>query len=49
MNKLLSVADAIEIHRVESHLSLDTFYKIVENQGKVKNLDRRVQDILASF
>ena len=49
MNKLLSVADAIEIHRVESHLSLDTFYKIVENQGKVKNLDRRVQDILRVF
>ena len=49
INKLLSVADAIETRRFENHLSLDTFYKIVESQGKVKRLDRRVQDILRVF
>ena len=49
MNKLLSVADAIETHRVENQLSLDTFYKIVESQGKIKHLDRRVHDILRVF
>ena len=49
MNKLLSVADAIETHRVENKLSLNTFHKIVENQGKVKRLDRRVKDILRIF
>ena len=55
VNKLLSIADAIETHRVENQLcvenqlSLDTFYEIVESQGKVKRLDRRVQDILRIF
>ena len=49
INKLLSVADAIEARRSENHLSLDEFYKIVESQGKVKRLERRVQDILRVF
>ena len=55
INRLLSVADAIETRRVENQLcvenqlSLDTFYEIVESQGKVKRLDRRVQDILRIF
>ena len=50
MNKLLSVADAIEETRqVANQLSLNTFYKIVESIGKVKHLDRRVQDILRVF
>lgn len=49
VNKLLSAADAIETQRVENHLSLDAFHKIVESQGKIKHLDRRVQDILRVF
>ena len=49
INRLLSVADAIDTRRFENHLSLNTFYKIVESQGKVKHLDRRVQDILRVF
>lgn len=49
MNKLLSVADAIETHRVANQLSVDAFHKIVERQGKIKHLDRRVQDILRVF
>ena len=48
INRLLSVADAIETYRVADKLSLDAFYKIVGNQG-VKRLDRRVQDILRVF
>ncbi len=49
INKLLSVADAIETHREKNKLSLDTFYEIVDNQGKIKRLDRRVKDILRIF
>ena len=49
MNKLLSVADAIETHRAESQLSLNTFHKIIESQGKIKHLARRVRDILRIF
>lgn len=49
LNKLLAVADAIETQRVENHLSLDAFHKIVERQRKIKHLDRRVQDILRVF
>ena len=49
MNKLLSVADAIEMHRVESELSMDTFYRIINNQGQIKHLERRVRDILRVF
>ena len=50
VNKLLSVVDAIDnTHRVGNQLSLDAFYKIVENQGQVKRLNRRVQDILRIF
>ena len=49
INKLLSIADAIETHRVESELSLDTFHKIISNQGKVKHLERRVRDTLRIF
>lgn len=50
VNKLLSVADGIETHRrCESQLSLDTFHEIVESQGRVKRLERRVRDILRVF
>ena len=49
INKLLSVADDIETHRVESELSLDTFHKIIGSQGKIKHLERRVRDILRIF
>lgn len=49
ISKLLSVADAIETHRVESELSLDTFYKIINSQGQIKHLKRRVRDILRIF
>ena len=49
VNKLLSVADAIETRRVEGQLSLDAFYKIVERQGRIKNFNRRARDILRVF
>ena len=49
INKLLSVADAIETHRVESQLSLNTFHKIINSQGQIKHLERRVRDILRVF
>lgn len=49
INKLLSVADAIETHRVESRLSLNTFHRIIESQGNIKHLARRVRDILRVF
>ena len=49
INKLLSVADAIETYRIESELSLDTFYKIINSQGQIKHLERRVRDILRIF
>ena len=49
INKLLSVVDAIETHCDENKLSLDTFHKIVENQGQIKRLERRVKDILRIF
>lgn len=50
VNKLLSVADGIETHRrCESQLSLHTFHEIVESQGRVKHLERRVRDILRVF
>lgn len=49
INKLLSVADAIETRRDDNKLSLDTFYEIVGNQGKIKRLDSRVKDILRIF
>ena len=50
VNKLLSVADGIETHRrCESQLPLDTFHEIVESQGRVKHLERRVRDILRVF
>ena len=50
VNKLLSVADGIETHRrCESQLSLDTFREIIESQGRVKHLERRVRDILRVF
>ena len=49
INKLLSVADAIETYRAESELSLDTFYKIINSQGQIKHLERRVRDILRVF
>ena len=49
VNKLLSVADAIEMHRDESQLSLDTFHKIVDSHGQIKHLARRVRDILRVF
>ena len=49
LNKLLSVADAIETHRMESQLSLTTFQKIIDSQGEIKHLARRVRDILRFF
>ncbi len=51
INKLLSVADAIDTHRTDNQLSLNTFYKIIdiESRGKIKDLDRRVKDILRIF
>ena len=49
VNKLLSVADAIETHQVESELSLDTLHKIIDGQGQIKHLERRVRDILRVF
>ena len=50
VNKLLSVADGIETHRrCESQLSRDTFHEIIESQGRVKHLERRVRDILRVF
>lgn len=49
LNKLLSIVDAIEIHRERDQLPLETFYKIVDSQGRIKNLERRVQDILRVF
>jgi hypothetical protein len=49
INKLLSVADAIETHRVENELSLDTLHKIINSQGQIKHLERRVRDILRIF
>ena len=49
VNKLLSVADAIETRRIESQLSLLTFQKIIDNQGQIKHLARRVRDILRVF
>lgn len=50
VNKLLSVADGIETHRrCESELSRDTFREIIESQGRVKHLERRVRDILRVF
>ena len=49
VNKLLSVADAIETRRVGSQLSLDTFHKIIESQGEIKHLERRVRDVLRIF
>ena len=49
LNKLLSVADAIERNRDGSQLLLDTFYVIIDSQGKVKRFERRVRDILRIF
>ena len=49
INKLLFVVDAIETHRVESELSLDTLHKIINSQGQIKHLERRVRDILRVF
>ena len=49
MNKLLSVADAIETHRVDSQLSLETFHDIVAIQGQIKHPARRARDILRVF
>ena len=49
MNKLLSIADAIETYRVGNELSKDKFNKIIESRGKVKNLARRSRDILRVF
>ena len=49
INKLLSIADAIDTRRVENELPVDAFYKIIESQGKVKHLERRGQDILRVF
>ena len=49
LNKLLSIADAIETQREENQLPLDTFYEIVNSHGQIKHLERRVWDILRVF
>ena len=50
VEKLLSIADGIEEHRCgEKQLSLGTFHEIIASQGRVKRLERRVQDILRVF
>ena len=49
VNKLLSVADAIETHRVDSQLSLETFHDLIASQGQLKNPIRRARDILRVF
>ena len=49
INKFLSVVDAIETHRVGNKLPFDTFTQIVDNQGRIKNLKRRVGEILRIF
>ena len=49
VNKLLSVADAMETHRVDSQLSLAVFQKIVVGQGQIKHPARRTRDILRVF
>ena len=49
VNKLLSVADAIETYRVDSQLSRDVFQTIVVAQGQIKRPARRAQDILRVF
>ena len=49
VNKLLSIADAIETRRFENELPMNTFHKIIESQGQVKDLRRRVRDILRVF
>ena len=49
LNKLLSVADAIETQREENQIPLNTFYTIVDSQGRIRHLERRVRDILRIF
>ena len=49
VNKLLSVADAIETHRVDNQLSLETFHDLIASQGQLKNPIRRARDILRVF
>ena len=49
INRLLSVTDAIETRRTENEITLEAFSKIIESQGRVKHLDRRVRDILRIF
>ena len=46
LNKLLSVADAIERERTGNQIPLDVLHAIVGNQGKIRRLERRVRDIL---
>ena len=49
VNKLLSVADAVETHRFHSQIPLDVFQKIVVGQGQLKHPGRRARDILRVF
>ena len=49
VNKLLSVADAIEEHRVGNQLTSAAFNRIIAKQGQVKDIARRVRDILRVF
>lgn len=49
VNKLLSVADAIETNRVDNQLSLDKFHMIIESRGQLKHPARRARDILRVF
>lgn len=49
LNKLLSVANAIEGNREGNQLSLDAFYVIIDSQGRARHLERRVKDVLRVF
>ena len=49
MNKLLSVADAIETNRIDDQLSLGKFHMIVQSRGPLKHPERRARDILRVF
>ena len=46
MSKLLDVMDAIEEHQTESQLTWVGLSEIIDKLGKVKDLPRRVRDIL---
>lgn len=49
LNKLLSVADAIDLQKRSNSILLEEFHRIVYSQGRLKRPKRRVQDILRIF